>query len=39
MIEKVSENQSENAKEFFLPHRPVWWPRAAIVKFEKKTKE
>ena len=23
MIEKVSENQSENAKEFFLPHRPV----------------
>ena len=36
MIEKVSENQSENAKEFFLPHRPVWWPRAAIVKFENK---
>ena len=23
MIEKVSENQSENLKEFFLPHRPV----------------
>ena len=36
MIEKVSENQSENAKEFFLPHRPVSWPRGAIVKFENK---
>ena len=23
VIEKVSENQSENPKEFFLPHRPV----------------
>ena len=23
MIEKGSENQSENPKEFFLPHRPV----------------
>ena len=23
MIEKCSENQSENAKEFLLPHRPV----------------
>ena len=23
MIEKVSENQSENSKEFFLPHRPA----------------
>ena len=23
MIEKVSENQSENPKEFFLPQRPV----------------
>ena len=22
-IEKISENQSENPKEFFLPHRPV----------------
>ena len=36
MIEKVSENQTENAKEFFLQHRPEWWPRAAIVKFENK---
>ena len=23
MVEKASENQSENPKEFFLPHRPV----------------
>ena len=23
IIEKASENQSENVKEFFLPHRPV----------------
>ena len=23
LIEKVSKNQSENPKEFFLPHRPV----------------
>ena len=24
MIEKVSENHSENPKEFFLPHRPAF---------------
>ena len=31
MIEKVSENQSENSKEFFLPHRPAESTKLIVV--------
>ena len=32
MTEKVSEHQSENPKEFFLPHRPVVRQNAESIK-------